>query len=242
MKKKLFFVIIILIIILLTGFLILHKNIRVTPVFAGKYELCGVDVSHYQGSIDFAQIREQGIDFVFIKATEGSSHKDECFDENWENAKQTELFMGAYHFFSFDSSGKMQADHFISTAGSLKGKLPPVIDVEYYGDKEKNPPNPEKVAEQLEDMLTVLEEHYQTKPVIYTTYKAYKDFIKGRFEEYPLWIRNVYYPPVFKNWTFWQYTDRAELTGYEGTEKYIDMNVFKGTREDLKNMILAGYY
>ena len=240
MKKKAFIVIIPVIIIILTGFLVLHKNIRVTPAFVRKYELCGIDVSHYQGNIDFAQIKEQGIDFVFIKATEGSSHKDECFDENWENVQETELFAGAYHFFSFDSSGKMQANHFISTVGNLNRKLPPVIDVEYYGGRENDPPDPEIVAEQLKDMLAALEEHYQAKPIIYTTYRAYNDFIKGRFEDYPLWIRNVYYPPVFKDWTFWQYTDRAVLKGYKGTEKYIDMNVFKGTREDLKKMVVAG--
>lgn len=222
----------------LTGILILKKYIRITPSFAAKYELNGIDVSHYQGDIDWKKVEEQGIDFTFIKATEGSSYVDQYFEKNWEKVGQTSLIAGVYHFFSFDSDGKTQAEHFIDTVGNLQGKLAPVIDVEYYGDKEKNPPNKEVVQAQLAVMLDLLEEHYHVKPIIYTTYKAYHDFIKGEFEEYPLWIRNVYYPPVSIEWIFWQYTDREVLDGYQGSEKYIDRNVFYGSRKELERLMV----
>lgn len=238
MKKKWFIAILIIVmpVIILTGILVVHKDIHITSVFAGKYELKGVDVSHYQGNIDWQKLEEQGISFAFIKATEGSSHVDECFEDNWQNAQKTSLYIGAYHFFSFDSAGKTQAAFYIETAGSLSGKLAPVVDVEYYGDKQNNPPDRSELVEQLKEMLIVLEEHYQTKPIIYTTYAVYHDYIKGEFEEYPLWIRNVYYPPCAIKWTFWQYTDTAVLEGYKGSEKYIDLNVFKGTEDDLKKL------
>lgn len=90
-------------------------------------------------------------------------------------------------------------------------------------------------------MLTELEEHYQAKPIIYTTYEVYHKYIKDEFDEYPLWIRNVYYPPLFsmgKRWKFWQYSDTAVLDGYSGTEKRIDRNVFRGTREEIGEFIL----
>ena len=119
----------------LTGILILKKYIKITPSFAAKYELDGIDVSHYQGDIDWGKIEKQGIDFAFIKATEGSSYVDQCFERNWNEAGQTSIMLGVYHFFSFDSEGKPQAEHFINTVGNLQGKLAPVIDVEYYGDK-----------------------------------------------------------------------------------------------------------
>lgn len=221
--------------------LLLSKVIRINPCFAAAYEVRGVDVSHYQGAIDWEKLAAQDVDFAFIKATEGSGHVDECFYDNWQAAAQTELCIGAYHFFSFDSRGQTQAGLFIDTVGDLTGKLAPVIDIEYYGDKEKNPPSKEAVKKELGDMLEILEAHYQTKPIIYTTGKVYKRYMEGEFEEYPLWIRGVYYPPVGKpgkKWTFWQYTDRAKLDGYSGQEEYIDMNVFRGNPEELKGGLL----
>ncbi len=225
---------------ILTGILIINKKIKITPILASKFEVTGVDVSHYQGTIDWTKLAEQNLDFAFIKATEGSSHIDECFYYNWQEAGKTGLCIGAYHFFSFDSDGETQAQLYIDTVGNLNGKIAPVVDVEFYGDKESNPPPKDEVIKQLCNMLNALEEYYQVKPVIYTTYKAYNCYIKGAFDEYPLWIRNVYYQPFItgNKWTFWQYTDTAVLEGYKGTEKYIDMNVFMGTREELKEFIV----
>lgn len=236
MKRKKAVISLIAVFSVLMCILILSGRVKITPLFAAKYELDGIDVSHYQGNIDWDKIREQGIDFAFIKATEGSSHVDPCFAENWNKAGKTSLMTGAYHFFSFDSSGESQARHYIDTVGTLQGKLAPVIDLEYYGDKERNPPSKEDVKTNLTAMLHALEEHYHVKPIIYTTYKAYRDFIKGEFEEYPLWIRNVYYPPIYMEWTFWQYSDREVLEGYEGSEKYIDRNVFRGSPEKMDEL------
>lgn len=225
---------------ILTGILIINKKIKITPILASRFEVTGVDVSHYQGTIDWTKLAKQNLDFAFIKATEGSSHIDERFYYNWQEAGKTGLFIGAYHFFSFDSDGETQAQLYIDTVGNLDGKMAPVVDVEFYGDKESNPPPKDEVVKQLSNMLSALEACYQVKPVIYTTYKAYNCYIKGAFDEYPLWIRNVYYQPFItgNNWTFWQYMDTAVLEGYNGTEKYIDIDVFRGTREELNELIV----
>lgn len=243
MKKRRYYLILILAVlfVVLASILFVNKIIKINPLIAGGYELRGVDVSHYQGTIDWKKLEEQELEFAFIKATEGSSYLDECFYDNWQAAENTNLYIGAYHFLSFDSDGKKQAQFFISAVGNLDGKLAPVIDVEFYGDKADNQPEKEDVAAQLGEMLSVLEEHYQVKPIIYTTYTIYFKYIKGEFDEYPLWIRNVYYPPggaLGAAWAFWQYTDTAVLEGYEGTEKYIDMNVFKGTKEELEMLLV----
>lgn len=217
------------------------KTIRITPWFAGRYEVQGIDVSHYQGDIDWKKIEEQDISFAFIKATEGSRTVDEYFHTNWEAASQTGMAVGAYHFFSFDSGAEKQAELFINTVGELSGKLIPVVDVEYYGDKEKNPPERETVVEELKKFLAIFQTRYQVKPMIYSTYQVYRRYIKGAFDEYPLWLRNVYYLPNLDGnagWTFWQYTDTAELDGYEGEEKYIDKNVFNGSEQELENWIV----
>lgn len=221
--------------------LVFLKKIKINSWFANYHDVHGIDISHYQGETDWEKIQGQNLDFAFIKATEGSSHVDECFYDNWKGACQTDLYVGAYHFFSFDSEAESQAQLYIDTVGGLSGKLAPVIDVEYYGNKEKNPPDKEEVAGQLGRLLAILEEHYHMKPVIYTTYKVYHRYIRDEFGDYPLWIRNVYYPPdidIGKGWTFWQYTDTAVLEGYKGDEKYIDKNVFCGDLEDLKKLIV----
>ena len=221
--------------------MILTKKWQINLWFASTYELQGIDVSHYQGTIDWKQIQEQDIAFALIKATEGSSYVDACFYDNWEAASQTELYIGAYHFFSFDSDARTQAALFINTVGHLQGKITPVIDIEYYGNKRNEPPAKEDVTEQLAEMLSLLEEHYHVKPVIYTTYSVYYKYIKGGFKEYPLWIRNVYFPPDWHmkgDWSFWQYTDTAVLQGYMGEEKYIDRNVYVGTAEEFQKLLV----
>lgn len=221
--------------------MVLTKKWQINLLSAPGYELQGIDVSHYQGTIDWARIEEQDIDFAFIKATEGSSYVDECFYDNWRAAEQTELYVGAYLFFSFDSDARTQAALFIETVGELSDKITPVIDIEFYGDKWADPPEKEYVIKQLKEMLSILEEHYKVKPVIYTTYKVYYRYIKGGFKEYPLWIRNVYFPPDWHmkgDWTFWQYTDTAVMDGYVGEEKYIDRNVFYGTEEEFQEFLV----
>ena len=223
------------------GTMILRKELKINPIFARRYEIHGVDVSHYQGTIDWETLSQQGLDFAVIKATEGSTHIDSRFDENWNAAEQTHLYLGAYHFFSFDSDGDKQAASYIETVGSLDGKLAPVVDVEYYGTKRSNPPERAEVIKKLKDLLDALEQHYQIKPIIYTTFTIYNEYIKGEFEDYPLWVRSIYCPPavLFGNkWSFWQYMDTAMLEGYMGDQKYIDVNVFNGTHEDLEQLII----
>lgn len=232
---------IILSILILICLLILSKKISVTPVWADPYEIQGVDVSHYQGVVDWNKIRQAGISFAFIKATEGSRTVDERFEENWRNAAETDLCVGAYHFFSFDSPAGDQAALFCETVGDLTGKLPPVIDVEYYGNKEKNPPGEAETVSEIQTMLDILEKEYHVKPILYTTYKVYHKYIQENFDEYPLWIRNVYYKPGFdlgRDWLFWQYSDTSVIDGYHGEEPFIDRNVFAGNREELEGLFI----
>ncbi len=233
------FCIVAFMIVFLSG--IFLKIIKLNTVFVGSYPVRGVDVSHYQGEIDWTVLESQGIDFAYIKATEGSSFVDDKFVSNWENATQTSLKIGAYHFFSFDSEGETQAENYVQMVGSLEGKLLPVVDVEYYGDKFQNPPEKATVITELTDMLLALEQEYGVKPMIYTTYVVYYKYLQGEFDEYPLWIRNVYFTPdvnLKDKWTFWQYSDTEVLEGYTGQEKYIDVNVFCGSLEELEVLVL----
>jgi lysozyme len=207
-----------------------------------KYPVKGVDVSNYQGDIDWDAIAKQNIHFAFIKATEGSSFVDPYFQENYENAAKTGIRVGAYHFFSFDSDGDTQAENFIMEVKKLDNMLPPVIDVEFYDDKRSNPPSKETVKEHLNIFIEKIQEAYGVNPIIYAVYETYDLYIKDDFNDCDIWIRDVFRTPKLsdnRDWTFWQYTDRARINGYNGVEKCIDLNVFNGTSLEFVNYGIA---
>lgn len=227
--------------------IIILLNITVAMIFNGvillnnpsaeKYPVRGVDVSSYQGKIDWQVLAAQDIQFAYIKATEGSAYVDTKFAYNWENASASDLYIGAYHFFSYDSEGKTQAENFIANVPVRQNSLPPVVDVEFYGDKEKNPPAKEEVTRELQAMLDILEEHYGKRPIIYATNKSYQMYIERDFDNYDIWIRDVIFKPSSDYWTFWQFTNRMKLDGYDGKEKFIDMNVFRGTFDEFEKYV-----
>ena len=190
----------------------------------------GVDISAYQGTVDWDVLSTQGIRFAFIKATEGSSFVDPMFRDNWASAAETDLRIGAYHFFSFESSGETQAALFCNTVNSVSNMLPPVIDVEFYGSfhSEKDI-DVSAIKRELRTLIDVLTAEYDMKPVIYAAGSTYNTIIQDDFADCDLWFRSVYSRvPSDIAWTFWQYSNRHVLKGYEGEERYIDMNVFAG--------------
>lgn len=200
-----------------------------------KYPVRGVDVSHYQGDINWDVLSGEDIDFAFIKATEGSSFVDDRFAYNFGKAQKCSIAVGAYHFFSFSSPGLTQAENFISTVSPFDGMLPPVIDLEFYGDFAVNPLSKEEVDKELGSMISAIEEYYGLKPIIYATEDSYELYLANDYEEYDIWIRNVKTKAKMsdgRQWTLWQYTNRERLNGYSGEEKFIDMNVFFGSEEE----------
>lgn len=198
------------------------------------WEMWGVDVSSYQGVVDWTKLAEQGVDFAFIKATEGSSLRDSCYETNWSEAEQAGVLRGAYHFFSYDSAGEDQADNFIRTVPRTEGALPPVVDIEFYGSYLDEPLAAEEVRPILDALLERLEAHYGQRPILYATERSYRLYIRGRYEAYPLWVSMPVLAPIWRPWTFWQYSHSGYLSGYSGVEEKIDFNVFRGTAEELR--------
>ena len=205
---------------------IIHIN---HPELKG-YKVKGVDVSSYQGDIDWDVLSSQGIEFAYIKATEGSSTVDRCFEANWKGASDTSLRIGAYHFFSFESSGENQANLFCDTVKAIPNMLPPVIDVEFYGRFHSGDDiDVDAVKKELRSMIDILTDHYGVKPIIYVSSETYELIVKDDFADCGIWYRSVYGPvPKDVRWTIWQYSNRHVLKGYNGSERYIDMNVLAG--------------
>jgi len=207
---------------------------------ASGYDVRGVDVSSYQGDIDWPVLADEDIDFAFIKATEGSSHVDERFAANWDGALATDLVVGAYHFLSFESPGETQAANMIEQVPATPGTLPPVVDAEYYAGFAADPPSVAELRAILDPLLADLEEHYGAPPILYTTQEFRERFLGDDYDDHPLWIRAVALTPDVPRheWEFWQYSDRDVLDGYSGEETHIDMNVFDGSLEELHELTL----
>ena len=200
-----------------------------------QWEVFGVDVSTYQGDVDWTALADQGVDFAFIKATEGSGLRDVRFSDNWVEAQAAGLRVGAYHFFSYDSPGADQAANFIAAVPVTEGTLPPVVDLEFYGPYLEHPADRDKTRAILDPLLTALEERYRTKPILYATYRSYQLYLSGgAYRDYPLWISSPMVSPLFHDWDFWQYSHGAHLEGYQGGVDQIDLDVFRGSREEFE--------
>ena len=204
------------------------------------YEIHGIDISHYQGKIDWEQLKNAMIKgcpvrFVIIKSTEGSSRLDENFRENFNQARDFGFIRGVYHFWSNKSTAREQAYYFLDQVHLTDGDLPPVLDIEHK-------PADKIVGDFHLDVLTwlhIVEDKYHAKPIIYTYYKFKEQYLSAPvFDDYPYWIAHYYVDKVqYKGkWKFWQHTDVGKLPGIKG---YVDFNIYNGSYYELKQLCIG---
>ena len=152
------------------------------------YGIHGIDVSRHNDRINWSRVREMEaggvrLQFVFIKATEGATLSDKQFDKNWAEAKKSAMRRGAYHFYHPTRDPLKQATNFIRHVELSEGDFAPVVDFEVI-----NGQSDETIVNGLKLWLKTVEDHYQTRPIIYTNGNLYRRYIKGNLDEYPLWI------------------------------------------------------
>ena len=201
------------------------------------YQVHGIDVSHYQGDINWKMLEQtrQGqfpIQFIFMKATEGGDYSDDRFTANFDSARAHGFIRGAYHFYNPKTDANKQADFFIQSVKLEPGDLPPVLDIEKKGKDMK------KLQSDLKLWLRKVENHYGVKPIIYASYKFKTRYLnESVFNTYPYWIAHYYVDSVRYegDWKFWQHTDVGTLPGIE--EK-VDLNVFNGSLQELNRLQL----
>ncbi len=192
----------------------------------------GVDVSRFQGQIDWQRAAGASVSFAFIKATEGGDRVDPMFRDNWRGAAAAGVPRGAYHFYYFCRPAAEQAAWFIANVPREANALPPVLDMEW------NPfsptctvrPPPETVRAEAAVFLSALTRHYGKRPLIYTTVDFWERNEMWRLRGFEYWLRSVSAHPRERYdghpWTFWQYTGTGLAPGFRGE---VDLNAFHGS-------------
>jgi lysozyme len=199
------------------------------------YPIHGIDVSKFQGDIDWNAVANSGVKFAWIKATEGGDRADARFQANWTGAKAAGVPRGAYHFVYWCRPPLEEMANFEQNAPVEDDALPPVLDVE------ATPTSPTchrhlTQAGAVADMKVMLEEmerHYGKRPIIYTTVDFYEAILSGgALSDYPIWVRSTKHHPAVKYgsraWAFWQYQSDGQTAGIRGN---VDRDVFYGTRK-----------
>jgi lysozyme len=199
---------------------------------AHGYPIHGIDLSKWQGRVDWASVKAAGTQFVFIKATEGGDHVDPKFIEHWYSARRAGIPRGAYHFMYWCRPAEEQAEWFRRNVPQDPDALPPVLDLEWNGHSRTCPRkvSRDEALAMTHVMLDAMERHTGKRPIIYTDITFHADVLDGEFHDYPFWVRSVAAEPHERynnrRWTFWQFTTTGRVPGIDGD---VDRNTFYGT-------------
>lgn len=193
----------------------------------------GIDVSHYQGTVDWQQVAGAGVAFAFVKATQGITTVDPMFTQNWNGVRAAGLLRGAYHFYQPGDDPVQQAEHFLTVVSLSQGDLPPVLDIETSGSS-----TPAEIVQGIETWLETVQQGTGRTPVVYTDNSFWKTLGTSAFGAYPLWIaeygvQTPVLPPGWSRWAFWQYSESGTLAGVSGQ---VDLDLFQGSLQDLQKL------
>jgi lysozyme len=195
--------------------------------------LPGIDVSHFQGAVDWPAVAAGGVRFAFIKATDGVDGVDSRFAENWTGAKNAGIIRGAYHFFRPGLDAQQQAAHFGRVVTMDDMSLPPALDVEVTEGLA-----PSALQAGIRTWLETVQTAFGCTPIVYTDPSFWRESVDADFSAYPLWLAcYAERPEVPATWpalTFWQHTDRGDVRGISG---HVDLNYCALSYEDLRKLV-----
>ena len=216
----------------------------ITPSAAGPAYLRGIDVSKYQGNIDWTQVKKDGVRFVIARSSSGVSGVDPRYAANREGADAVGLAFTAYHYASPDKSAGdavAEADLFVDTAKLLGSHLVPVLDLEI-----NNGLGPDRLRAWVRAWLGRVEERLGVKATIYTNRFFWRDRMGNSqwfaSSGHRLWIANWNAGPpklpaqnwAGQGWTLWQYSSTGRVAGIDGP---VDLDRFRGT--DLAPLLIS---
>lgn len=188
-----------------------------------KFPVRGFDISAHNGYANLQAAADAGYKFVFIKASEGVSFRDENFVLNYNKARHAGLKTGAYHFFRFDRDGVEQAKHFLKVVGARPLELGLAIDIEDTGNATGVPID--SINDRLERMVEYLNlRGYRV--TFYSNRAGYEKYLMDRYPGFPLWVCQFSDNSTNTDWTYWQYDHHGRIPGINGD---VDLNAYFGT-------------
>lgn len=210
----------------------------------------GVDVSRYQGPVDWEAIASAGIRFAAARATIGNYYTDPTFGANWRGIKSAGIFRTAYHVLRPDNSAQSQMDLFLLALEGEPSDMPLALDVEIVKSGEDDDPfPPAQINSRVLQCAQILEKETDRKPIFYTAVWVVNHMLlDGKppdfLGDYDLWVANYeveepILPAGWSKWRIWQYTQKGEPIGMPEASA-LDYNYFNGTEEDLADYALAG--
>lgn len=211
---------------------------KTTPPYVDRklYPVMGIDVSSHNGIADYRRASEDGVEFVWIKASEGETFKDRNFYINYHNAGDFDIKRGAYHFFRFDKDGVAQALNLLDVIGDRQLEMGVAIDIESSGNPDDIDDN--TVKERIATMVEYLNLR-GLSPTLYCNKKDYFRYLKDSFPGHSLWICALSEDQIASEWDFWQYTHTGSINGLKGN---VDINVFGGSRADWDRFLSSQQY
>lgn len=190
----------------------------------GDQHLRGIDVSKWQGEIDWQKVKNAGIQFAIIKATEGTSVVDPKFVQNIKGAQATGIKVGTYHYAHPDNDPIKEVDHYVKTIAGYTLDLPPALDLEVVKGLTK-----QQVTSFAYRWLSEVERRVGRKPLFYSYTSYIRTNIGKEIAAWPLWVAHydVTRPGdngVWDEWAVFQYSSKGSVNGISGN---VDLNVME---------------
>ena len=186
----------------------------------------GIDVSGWQGEIDFTKVKNADIKFVYIKSSEGKNTVDRYFRRNYEKAKENGLNIGFYHYVRARNTedALLEANHFANTIAGTIPDCKLAMDFENFGNLSLNEINTISKV-----FLERVQEITNKEMIIYSNTSSARNIFSAELaNRYPLWVAQYYVSEPSNNgkWNSWegfQYTDQGTVPGING---YVDRDKF----------------
>lgn len=200
----------------------------------------GIDVSYWQGDVDWERVAQDGVTFAVIRVSHGLDIYDSKYTYNWREARAHGILRGTYQYFIATDDATEQARLLLDEMGPLEDDdLPPVLDLET-GDNEGV--SVRTITEGVREWVDVVEAGTGRTPLVYTNVSSWSS-MTGDMDpgDLPLWVANwnvtcPLVPDAWADWVFWQHSATGSVAGI-GTD--VDLDVFNGNLADLRRWIEA---
>lgn len=206
-------------------------------VCPGSTKVYGIDVSYYQGTINWSQVKAAGKQFAIVRVSDGTGFMDPKFEANWKGAKAAGIAVGAYQFFRPNQDATAQADLLVNQLNKVGfggDDIPPVIDVEVTGGM-----SDATVAARVNTWLQRVKSRTGRLPILYTSPGFWSGLGNPTPSPLPyLWDAHwgVSCPLLPPNWgrlRFWQYSATGRVSGISGN---VDLDLYNGSLAELRGL------